>query len=128
MATQVNSVDSATAAVIERFNAAFLAHDPSLLVGLIANDCILENTVPAPDGERHVGGPACLALWTSIASSRDGEFQPEDVSILGERAIIRWRYRWGSGPADSIRGVNLMRVRDGQIVEGMGYVKGAASA
>ena len=41
-----------------------------------------------------------------------------------DRAIIRWRYRWGEGADESVRGVNLMRVKDGLIVEAMGYVKG----
>jgi hypothetical protein len=42
---------------------------------------------------------------------------------MDDRAIIAWRlHREGSGP---VRGVNLMRTRDGQIVEARGYVKGA---
>ena len=45
--------------------------------------------------------------------------------ITGERATIRWRLRWGEDESNSVRGVNLMRVRDGQIVEALGYVKGA---
>jgi hypothetical protein len=39
--------------------------------------------------------------------------------------VIRWRFRWGDDNASSVRGVNLMRVRDGLIVEGRGYVKGS---
>ncbi|WP_308315720.1 nuclear transport factor 2 family protein [Streptomyces sp. ISL-100] len=52
-----------------------------------------------------------------------GQFEPEDVVVAGERATIRWRYRFGDGPADSVRGVNLMCVRDGLIVEALGYSK-----
>ena len=37
--------------------------------------------------------------------------------------MIRWRLWWGNGESNSVRGVNLMRVRDGLIVEAMGYVK-----
>jgi len=44
---------------------------------------------------------------------------------MGDRAVIFWRFRWGEGDESSVRGVNLMRVRDGLIVEGRGYVKGA---
>jgi len=40
------------------------------------------------------------------------------------RRKTRSRYRWGDGAEDSVRGVNLMRVRGGLIVEAMGYVKG----
>lgn len=114
-----------TAEVIEQFNNAFQRHDPSLLVGLIAEHCVLENTTPAPNGARHEGREACLALWQSIATTPNTSFDLEDVEVAGERAIIRWRFRWGEGTQNSVRGVNLMRVKEGLIVEGMGYVKGA---
>lgn len=114
-----------TSEVIERFNAAFLRHEPALLDELVAEDCVLENTTPAPLGARHVGRAACLALWRGIAQNSDAHFELEDVRVEGEHAQICWRYFWGTGDADSVRGVNLMRVRDGQIVEGRGYVKGA---
>lgn len=42
----------------------------------------------------------------------------------GDRGEIRWRLVWGSVAENSVRGVNLMRVRDGKIVEARGYVKG----
>lgn len=116
---------AATLALMQRFNEAFLRHDPTLLAPLVAADCVLENTTPAPDGSRHVGRAACLAVWEGIAGNRDGWFEPEDILARGDLAIIRWRYCWGTGPADSVRGVNLMRVRAGQIVAGSGYVKGA---
>jgi hypothetical protein len=44
-----------TAEVIEQFNNAFQRHNPSLLVDLIVENCVLENTTPAPDGARHEG-------------------------------------------------------------------------
>ena len=39
------------------------------------------------------------------------------------RAVIFWRYRWGEALTDSVRGVNVMRVEAGRIVEARGYVK-----
>jgi hypothetical protein len=53
----------------------------------------------------------------------NGAFEPEDVVVSGDRASIRWRYRFGEGDENSVRGVNLMHVRDGKIVEALGYVK-----
>ena len=111
-----------TAEIMARFNDAFLTHDPSLLEGLIGADCVIENTTPAPDGARHVGGEACLKLWQAIATQPGTRFDVEDVVAAGDRATIRWRYHFGE--RQSVRGVNLMRVRDGQIVEAMGYVNG----
>lgn len=114
-----------TTEVIEQFNNAFQRHDPSLLVDLIAENCVIENTTPAPEGARQVGREACLTLWQSIATTPNTYFDLEEVEVAGERAIIRWRFWWGAGAQDSVRGVNLMRVKNGLIVEGMGYVKGA---
>jgi len=108
--------------VLRRFNDVFLSHDPAALGDLVAADCVIENTVPAPDGARHEGRAACIALWTEIATTPGTFFELEDVTVLGERGIIRWRYHWGE--SSSVRGVNLMRVRAGQIVEAQGYVKG----
>lgn len=109
--------------VIDRFNEAFQSHRAEMLNELVADDCVLENTVPAPDGDRHVGREACLALWQAIASDSNGRFDVEEVRLLADHALIFWRYRWGDAPIDSVRGVNVMRVKDGQIVEARGYVK-----
>jgi ketosteroid isomerase-like protein len=112
-----------TAEAIDRFNAAFLNHDPALLEDLVAEDCVIENTVPAPDGARIQGRAACLAHWRQIAAATGTWFDVEGVDVFDGRAILRWRFHWGEGAAD-VRGVNLMRVRDGRIVEAQGYVKG----
>ena len=123
--TDALAAQSATTADIMRcFNDAFLRHDPAALSPLIAEDCVVENTTPAPNGARQVGRDACLALWQGLASETGSRFDLEEVVVAGDRATIRWRYRWGEAEGDSVRGVNLMRVRDGLIVEAMGYVKG----
>ncbi|MGX9181285.1 nuclear transport factor 2 family protein [Mesorhizobium sp. BHbdii] len=111
-----------TAEIMRRFNDVFQNHDPSPLPGLVAEDCVIENTVPAPDGARHSGREACVGLWSAIASEPGTRFDIEETFVAGDRATIRWRYWRADG--NSIRGVNLMRIADGQIVEAMGYVKG----
>ncbi|MEV4091688.1 nuclear transport factor 2 family protein [Streptosporangium saharense] len=112
-----------TAEVIDLFNRAFVTHAPEILDDLVADDCVMEAVRPAPDGERVEGGEACLAFWRALADNRATRFSPEEVTVAGDRATIRWRYRYGDGPADSVRGVNLMRIRDGLIVEALGYSK-----
>lgn len=114
-----------TEAILHRFNEVFLKHDPAALDDLVAEDCIIENTQPAPDGSLHQGKQACIALWTRIAAMQDAHFEPESITARGDRGEIRWRLVWGQEPGESVRGVNLMRVRDGRIVEACGYVKGA---
>lgn len=118
-------VAHSTAEVIEQFNHAFVSHDPAVLTGLIGDDCVMEAIQPAPDGARYEGRQACLTFWRALAEDRTTQFEPEEVSVAGDRATIRWRYRFGAGPEDSVRGVNLMRVRDGLIVEALGYSKTA---
>ena len=84
-----------TEAILQRFNHVFLSHDPAALRDLIADDCILENTQPAPDGSRHEGKDACIALWTQIATTEGIHFEPESIIARGDRGEIRWRMVWG---------------------------------
>lgn len=117
--------DAQTAALMARFNEVFQSHDPDALPAMVAEDCVIENTGPAPDGSRHVGRAACVELWSSIATNPELRFDLEDTIVSGERAMIFWKLHWGASAGDSVRGVNLMRVRDGLIVEARGYVKGS---
>ncbi|RUU84662.1 MULTISPECIES: nuclear transport factor 2 family protein [unclassified Mesorhizobium] len=111
-----------TAEIMRRYSDVFQRHDPSALAELVAEDCVIENTVPAPDGARYAGQAACVGLWTAIATQAGTRFDIEETFVAGDRATIRWRYFMADG--NSLRGVNLMRVADGRIVEAMGYVKG----
>lgn len=113
-----------TKEIIQKFHEAFDRHDPKAMEELVADDCVIENTTPAPNGGRLVGKAACLANWQGLATSTESWFLREEVFVVGERAVIRWRYCWGNDDTQSIRGLNLMRVSGGRIVEAMGYVKG----
>jgi hypothetical protein len=85
-----------TDAVLRRFNEVFLTHDPSALHELVAEDCVIENTQPVPDGSRHEGKAACIALWTEIATMPGAHFEPESIISRGDLGEIRWRLVWGS--------------------------------
>jgi len=125
--TVLGPADSAaitTRKVIQRFHEAFDRHEPEAMEDLVADDCVIENTNPAPNGARLVGKAECLANWQGLASSTGTWFAREEVFVVGERVVIRWRYCWGDDDTQSLRGLNLMRVRGGRIVEAMGYVKG----
>ena len=110
-----------TSEIMCRFNQAFLEHNPAILKDVIAPDCVMESIQPAPDGTRYEGYDACLAFWQSVATDPVAYFEVEETVVMDERAIIRWRFNFGDG--GSVRGVNLMRVRDGRIVEALGYSK-----
>ncbi|OLT13749.1 DUF4440 domain-containing protein [Actinomadura sp. CNU-125] len=114
-----------TTEVIDRFNRAFVERDPDLLDELVAENCVMESVQPAPTGERVEGRRACVAWWRTLVEDRAGRFEPQETVIAGERATIRWHYTYGTGPTDWVSGVNLMHVREGRIVEALGYSKTA---
>lgn len=124
----MDSMPSTTLKTIQQFNQAFVQHDASLLDDLIADDCVMESVEPAPDGTRYVGRAACLEFWRRLANDRDSAFADEDIVAIGERAIVFWRYRFGPGQSQSVRGVTVMRVRGGLITEAHGYVKSGGDA
>jgi ketosteroid isomerase-like protein len=115
--------DVETAEIMRRFNEVFVRHDATALSDLVADDCVMESVQPAPNGLRVEGRDACVAYWKTLAEDRVTWFEPEDVAVAGDRAVIRWRYHFGAGDENTVRGVNLMRVRDGRIVEALGYAK-----
>ncbi|GAA4879430.1 nuclear transport factor 2 family protein [Kitasatospora terrestris] len=117
-----------TAEVVHRFNRAFLHHDVSLLADVLADDCVMEAKQPAPDGARYEGRAACLEYCRALAEDPSRQYEPEAVVVTGERATVRWRCRFGDDPADTVRGVTLALVRDGLIVEALGYSKTSAGA
>ena len=123
-----SNTTSNTLGVLQRFNGAFEQRDPSVLVDLVAEDCMMDHPSPPPNGTRYVGRAACLAFWQDLAVYKDGRFEIENTIAFENRGVILWRYRWGTDDSASVRGVSIVRVRDGQIVEALGYLKAPAVA
>ena len=46
--------------------------------------------------------------------------------FAGDRAVLRWRYGWAGddGTPGHVRGVDVLRLRDGKVAEKLSYVKG----
>ena len=84
-----------TTEVIDRFNRAFVDRDRDLLMDLVAEDCVMESVQPAPAGERVTGRQACLDWWGALVDDHTSQFEPQEVVVAGERATIRWNYRYG---------------------------------
>jgi ketosteroid isomerase-like protein len=121
--------DPTTAATLDtvgRFNEAFNRHDVDAIMALMTEDCLFDNTRPAPDGERVEGHEAVRAFWEAFfARSPQAHFETEEVFGCGARAVVRWTYRWvRDGQAGHVRGVDVFRVRDGKVAEKRSYVKG----
>lgn len=118
---------TATIVAVERFNAAFERHEVDAVMAAMTADCVFENTSPAPDGERHEGQPAVRSAWEAFfRSSPRATFEVEDLFAAGDRAVVRWLYRWGGeeGTTGHVRGVDIFRVRAGKVAEKLSYVKG----
>jgi len=107
--------------LLDKFNAAWNAHDLSAAIELCTEDVVFESTNPAPDGRRVVGRAAVRAEWRAIFDQPHGQFEGEEIFVTGDRVVQRWRYNWGSG---HVRGVDVIAVRDGLIAEKLAYVKG----
>jgi hypothetical protein len=117
---------AATLAAVDRFNAAFNGRDVDAIMAAMTGDPVFEGTSP-PDGDRHVGAVAVRAYWERFfAAAPETSFDAEETVVVGDRAVVRWRYTWlaTDGSRGHVRGVDVFRVRDGLIAEKLAYVKG----
>jgi uncharacterized protein (TIGR02246 family) len=114
-----------TRAAVDAFNDAFNRHDVDAVMDAMTDDCVFESTSP-PHGERHVGQGAVRAAWEQFfTASPTAHFDAEEVIVSGDRCVVRWRYSWTDGDAPgSVRGVDVITVRDGKVAEKLAYVKG----
>ncbi|MGY1681815.1 nuclear transport factor 2 family protein [Geodermatophilus sp. SYSU D01176] len=113
-----------TAGVVRRFLEAFGRGDVDAVMAAMAEDCVFESTDP-PAGRRHCGQGAVRRCWEQVFATPGARFETEEVLVCGERAVVRWTYRWGSGTgAGSVRGIDLFTVRDDLVTEKLSYVKG----
>ena len=107
--------------VVESFGARWADHDLDGALALVSEDCVFDATGPAPDGTRHVGRAAIRQAWVLIFADSDSRFEPEEIFASGDRVVQLWRYSWADG---HVRGVDVFRVRDGEVTEKLSYVKG----
>jgi uncharacterized protein (TIGR03086 family) len=114
-------------AAVARLGAAFGAGDVGAIMAEMTPDCVFESTSPAPDGTRVVGGQAVREQWQQLFDqTNDALFETEESVVMGDRAIVRWRFSWreGDGQRGHVRGVDILRLRDGKVAEKLSYVKG----
>ena len=111
---------------VARLNAAINNHDAAALEAALTDDCVFENTSPAPDGTRFSGKAAVMEFWARwFRNNPDARFEVEEEFAAGDRYVVRWVYRkQRDGQPWHIRGVDVFRVRDGRVAEKLAYVKG----
>jgi len=109
------------------FNDAFNQHDVDGMMKLMSEDCVFENTAPAPDGTVYKGKDAVTQFWRDFfRESPSAHIEIEEIFGLGNHCIMRWRYDWVdvSGLKGHVRGVDIFKIREGFISEKLSYVKG----
>lgn len=109
--------------VVLEFNDAFNRHDVAGMMRLMSEDCVFENTTPAPDGTVYSGREVVAGFWRDFFEEAPAaRIEIEEIFGLGERCVMRWKYSWSD--AGHVRGVDVFRVRSGVIREKLSYVKG----
>jgi uncharacterized protein (TIGR03086 family) len=114
-------------AALASFSAAFGSGEVDAIMARMTDDCVFESTGPAPDGQRHEGQAAVRAVWEEFfGETKDPKFTEEDALVSGDRACVRWRFTWTNddGSQGHVRGVDVIRFRDGLVWEKLSYVKG----
>jgi len=114
-------------ACLARFSSAFGRGDVDAIMALTSDDCVFEATGPAPDGVRHEGATAVREQWEQLfGQTRGPSFTEEETFVAGDRGVLRWRFDWveDDGAPGHVRGVDVLRFRDGQVCEKLSYVKG----
>jgi limonene-1,2-epoxide hydrolase len=123
---RMSRLETAIRLVLE-FNEAFNRHDVAGMMQLMSDDCVFENTDPAPDGAVYSGKEMVTQFWQDFFhESPHAHIQIEEIFSVGFRCIMRWRYEWVdvSGKKGQVRGVDIFKVKDGAICEKLSYVKG----
>ncbi|MEO6144358.1 MAG: TIGR03086 family metal-binding protein [Dermatophilaceae bacterium] len=114
-------------AALARFSAAFGSGNVEAIMAQMTQDCVFESTGPAPDGQRHVGRASVRAVWEQFfGGTVSPTFIDEEMFMSGDRALVRWRFTWTTedGSEGHVRGVDVLRFRDGLVSEKFSYVKG----
>ena len=124
---RMSKIETAMRVVME-FNEAFNRHDVPGMMQLMSEDCVFENTDPAPDGTRYAGKEAVTQFWQDFfRQSPSAHIDIEEIFGMGNnRCVMRWRYHWvdAAGQEGHVRGVDIFQVGDGLISEKLSYVKG----
>jgi nuclear transport factor 2 (NTF2) superfamily protein len=92
--------------VVLAFNEAFNQHDVTSMMQLMSEDCVFENTEPAPDGTVYTGKAAVTQFWQDFfRESPQAHIDVEEAFGLGNnRCVMRWKYHWVDTAGNQGRG------------------------
>jgi ketosteroid isomerase-like protein len=125
-----NSIGTVPAAGNARLTADFDRHGAAFLDDLLAQDCVLHTTGPAPSGGPMIGCEACRKHWGALIAEESVQFVLENEfdmgRTVGRRTVVQ---QWRSlDQHDELmqRGVNIFTVHGGLISSAHGCVKAGA--
>lgn len=114
-------------ALLERFAAAWNAHDLDALLSMVTDDCVFDTAAGAnAHGNRFVGKqalraafPAAWQTWPNVRWEEATHF------VCDERGVSEWTFRGTdrNGVKLEVRGVDLFELRDGKIARKDTYRK-----
>ena len=93
----------------------------------MTDDCVFEATGRRPTASGTRVPRRSVGVWEEVfTTTRDARFTEEDLFVAGERGVLRWRFSWANedGSPGHVRGVDVLRLRDGKVCEKLSYVKG----
>jgi len=117
----------ATTRIVLKFNEAFNRHNVDEMMKCMSDDCVFENTTPAPDGTIYKGKDEVTQFWHKFfLNSPHAHIKIEEIFGSGMHCVMRWKYSWidGNGEQGHVRGVDIFKVSNGFITEKLSYVKG----
>jgi ketosteroid isomerase-like protein len=123
---RMSRLEAAIRAVLA-FCEAFNRHDVGGMLQLLSEDCVFENSGPAPDGAAF-GGKAAIGRYYQdfFRDSTEAHLEIEEVFSLGLRCVVRWKFNWvnPAGSSQHVRGADIFQVKEGVICQKLSYVKG----
>jgi ketosteroid isomerase-like protein len=122
-----NVLTATTIKVVQELEEALNRRDVDAFMALTTDDCVFENTSPAPDGGRYEGQSAIRTFLEEFFQSTPSiDFQTEDLFASGNRCVVRWVFHWRNtaGENGHIRGVDVFHIRNGKMAKDFAYVKG----
>lgn len=124
---RMERVEAAVRAALT-LNEAWNRGDAAALEELLHPGCVVVTAFPAPAGERLEGKNAVLDFARrDFSRGRRALRQVKEIYGMGNHAVLHWQLKPSSLDFNlpSLRGVDLVKVRAGLIIEILSYCKGA---
>jgi len=121
------SGQAAAYALLDRFAAAWNAHDVDGLMACMAPDCAFE-TAAGKDvhGTRHVGAEAVRRAYAAVFETyTDARWQRPSHFVAGDRAVSEWTFTGTlkDGTRVEVNGCDIFTLKDGKIALKNSYRK-----